>query len=266
MTTPPVSILMSVHNQAKTLPAAIDSILGQTLKEFEFIICDDASTDHTWETLCEYQKKDHRIQTFRNTCNLGLGASLNKCLKLAVGDYIARQDADDISDPRRLEKTLDYLWTSRAPYVGCGVSIFDDNGIWSQRIHPEEVTCHTIAQKNPFFHPTMVFRREVLEAVGGYRETKITRRTEDYDLVMRLAAKKIIGRNLQECLYYVYEPADAYSKHTLRTRWDEVRVRFSGLQEMRSPLWDYVYLCKPILMAIVPHKLLRQVKYLQWRR
>lgn len=265
MATPPVSILMSVCDHAKTLPAAIDSILGQTLEGFEFIICDDASTDHTWEVLCEYQAKDPRIKIFQNTSNLGLGASLNKCLGLAVGEYIARQDADDISDPRRLEKTLSYLRTSGAPYVGCGVYIFDDKGVWSQRIYPENVTRHTIAQKNPFFHPTMIFRQGALKAVNGYRETQITRRTEDYDLVMRLAAKGIIGKNLQEYLYYVYEPENAYSKHTFHTRWDEIRVRFNGLQEMRSPLWDYIYLCKPIIMSMVPHKLIRQVKYLQWR-
>lgn len=260
-----ISVLMSVYNSAKTLPAAIDSVLGQTLGEFEFIICDDASTDHTWEVLCGYREKDPRIKIFQNAGNLGLGASLNRCLELAEGEYIARQDADDVSCPERLEKTLSFLRTSGAPYVGCGVYIFDDNGVWSRRVHSQEVTRHTIARKNPFFHPTMIFRRGVLEAASGYRETKVTRRTEDYDLVMRLAAKGIIGKNLQECLYYVYEPEDAYSRHTLRTRWNEIRVRFSGLREMQAPPWDYIYLCKPAIMAVIPHKLLRQVKYLQWK-
>ncbi len=265
MKAPSISVLMSVHNGAQTLPAAIDSVLGQTFGDFELIICDDFSTDDTWKVLCDYKAKDPRILVFQNSRNMGLGASLNECLKLAKGTYIARQDADDISHPRRLEKTLAYLQLQNAPYVGCGVLVFDAHGVWSKRIHPEEITRHIIAQKNPFFHPTMIFRREVLEEVNGYRAAKETQRTEDYDLVMRLAAKGIIGNNLQEYLYCVYEPEAAYQRHTLRTRWYEVLVRFNGLRQMRAPFWDYIYLCKPVIMSMVPRKLLRWVKCFQWR-
>ncbi len=174
MKAPSISVLMSVHNGAQTLPAAIDSVLGQTFGDFELIICDDFSTDDTWKVLCDYKAKDPRILVFQNSRNVGLGASLNECLKLAKGTYIARQDADDISHPRRLEKTLAYLQLQNAPYVGCGVLVFDAHGVWSKRIHPEEITRHIIAQKNPFFHPTMIFRREVLEEVNGYRAAKET--------------------------------------------------------------------------------------------
>jgi len=256
---------MSVYNGAETLSLAVDSILKQTFTDFEFIICDDASTDSTWELLCKFQKEDPRISVFQNPQNLGLGESLNKCFEIARGEYIARQDADDISESYRLEKTLAYLLSQNAPYVGCGVSVFDDNGVWGRRLHPEKITRHIIAKKNPFFHPTMIFRREVLENVKGYRASKETRRIEDYDLVMRLAAKGIVGRNLQECLYNVYEPEVAYRRHTLQTRWYEILVRFRGLREMSSPPWDYVYLCKPVIMSMVPRRLLRKVKSLQWR-
>ena len=260
-----VSILMSVYNGEATLAAAMDSILSQTLKDFELIVCDDGSKDRTWEILCGCKERDSRVKLLQNEKNLGLGASLNRCLEVANGRYIARQDADDVSAPNRLERTLDYLRREGVPYAGCGVYVFDESGVWSRRMFPEHINRHIIAQKNPFFHPTMLFQREVLEQAGGYRVTPQTRRTEDYDLVMRLAAQGIIGQNLQEYLYYVNEPAQAYQRHTLKTRWYEVQVRLYGLRQMRSPLWDYIYVGKPVIMSMVPHKLLRRVKQLQWQ-
>lgn len=194
-----------------------------------------------------------------------MGASLNRCLKMAKGRYIARQDADDILDPKRLEKTLAYLQRENVPYAGCGVYVFDDSGVWSQRMFPEQIDKRIIARKNPFFHPTMLFKREVLEQAGGYRVSVETCRTEDYDLVMRLAGQNVIGQNLQEYLYYVNEPFQAYRRHTLKTRWYEVQVRLYGLRQMKSPLCDYVYVGKPIIMRMVPRRLLRYVKQLQWK-
>ena len=255
---------ISVYNGEATLERAITSVLNQTYQNIEFIVCDDASTDGTWNILKRFEATDSRIWCFQNDTNIGLGASLNRCLNIATAPYIARQDADDISDPDRLEKTMNFLISSKAPYVACGVRIFDDKGVWSYRQHPRFITKHIIAQKNPFFHPTMLFRRTVLDQVGGYSERAETRRTEDYDLVMRLAARGIIGENLQEILYSVYEPADAYLRHTKKTRWYEIRVRWNGLRMMNAPVRDYVYLLKPVIMGMVPRCCLKQVKRLQW--
>ena len=261
-----VSILMSVYNGASTLGKAIESILAQTFDDFEFIICDDASTDSSPAIIERYAAADARIRILCNEKNLGLGASLNRCLAIAQGEYIARQDADDISAPDRLERTLSYLKRTDCPYVGCGVLVFDESGIWNRRMFPEIITKHIIAQKNPFFHPTMIFKKDVIDCVGGYRVAPETRRTEDYDLVMRLAGRGIIGQNLQEYLYSVYEPMEAYSRHTLKTRWYELVVRVKGLRTMRAPLRDYIYLAKPIIMAVIPRMLIKTVKRLQWNK
>lgn len=260
-----VSVLMSVYNGAATVSAAIDSVLAQTYRDFEFIICDDASSDESWEILCAYKEREPRIRLIRNEQNCGLGASLNRCLSMAEGVYIARQDADDISEPERLERTLNYLQQNDLPYAACGVQVFDDNGIWNERIFPEHITKHIIARKNPFFHPTMVFKREVMELACGYRVTRYTRRTEDYDLVMRLAGKGVIGQNLQEYLYRVYEPVDAYGRHTAKTRWYEICTRVYGLRQMGAPVKDYIYLFKPVIMCLVPRPLIKWVKRVQWR-
>ena len=110
----------------------------------------------------------------------------------------------------------------------------------------------------------MMFKKSILEQVNGYRVAEETRRTEDYDLVMRLAAEGFIGQNLQEYLYYVYEPFDAYLRHTRKTRKYEIRTRWRGLRLMKSPIYDYVYLIKPIIMSLIPHKLYKKIKKLQW--
>jgi len=265
MDAPMISILMSVYNAAATLPAAMDSILTQTYQDFEFIICDDASSDDSGRILREYARRNGKIRLLENRRNLGLGASLNQCLAIARGRYIARQDADDRSHPERLERTLGYLLEHDLPYAACGVLVFDDSGVWNRRMFPEHITKHIIAQKNPFFHPTMLFKREVLALADGYRVVPYTRRTEDYDLVMRLAGRGVIGQNLQEYLYDVYEPSEAYARHTLRTRWYEVRVRLYGLKAMGVSLKDYIYLAKPVMMSMVPRRLLRILKRFQWR-
>ena len=261
-----VSVLMSVYNGAPTLEKAAASVLAQTYRDLELILCDDASTDDTWRIMQRIAAQDARVTVFQNKTNRGLGASLNGCLLRAGGEYIARQDADDVSDPDRIERTTDFLLSSGAPYAACGVRVFDDGGVWSTRQYPQKITKHIIAQKNPFFHPTMVFRRAVLEGVGGYSETPETRRTEDYDLVMRLAAEGVIGENLPEILYSVYEPKEAYLRHNAKTRLCEVLVRARGMRAMGSPASDYIYLVKPLIMACVPRGLMRSLKQLQWER
>lgn len=261
-----VSVLMSVYNGAPTLEKAAASVLAQTYRNLELILCDDASTDDTWRIMQRIAAQDARVTVFQNKTNRGLGASLNGCLSRAGGEYIARQDADDVSDPDRIERTMDFLLSSGAPYAACGVRVFDDAGVWSTRQYPQKITKHIIAQKNPFFHPTMVFRRAVLESVHGYSTSAETRRTEDYDLVMRLAARGEIGENLQAILYAVYEPQEAYLRHNAKTRMCEVRVRARGLRAMGSPASDYIYLVKPLIMACVPRGLMRSLKRLQWER
>ncbi len=104
---PRVTVLMSVYNGEKYLREAIDSILNQTFKDFEFLIIDDGSTDSSADIIRSYT--DFRIRLIQNEKNIGLTRSLNKGLKLAKGEYIARMDVDDISLPIRFEKQVSFL-------------------------------------------------------------------------------------------------------------------------------------------------------------
>lgn len=106
---PRVSVVMPVYNGKRHVLAAIESILGQTLVDFEFIIIDDASTDGTADLLAECARRDSRISVLRNETNLGLTPTLNRGLQAAGAPIIARMDSDDISAPERLERQVAFL-------------------------------------------------------------------------------------------------------------------------------------------------------------
>ena len=105
-----VSIIMGIYNCASTLSEAIDSILMQTFKDWELIMCDDGSIDNTYQIAKRYQKHvGRKIVLLKNDQNMGLNYTLNRCLAVASGEYIARMDGDDISLPTRLEKEVEFL-------------------------------------------------------------------------------------------------------------------------------------------------------------
>ena len=106
---PKVSVIMGTYNGEQTLDTAIQSICNQTFTDWEFIICDDCSTDRTWEIISQWEKKDSRIKGIRNSKNMKIAASSNRCIALAKGKYIAKMDDDDVSYPERLEKEVRFL-------------------------------------------------------------------------------------------------------------------------------------------------------------
>ena len=107
-----VSVLMSCYNSQKTLKDSINSVLTQTYKNFEFLIIDDDSSDDTLKILKDFENIDERIKVYKNSRNIGLTKSLNILINKSVGKYIARQDADDISKPERLDVQYNYLRNS----------------------------------------------------------------------------------------------------------------------------------------------------------
>ncbi|MBN2457260.1 MAG: glycosyltransferase family 2 protein, partial [Sedimentisphaerales bacterium] len=121
---------MSVHNGESYTNEAINSILGQTLTDWEFLIVNDGSTDGTKTILKQYASDDSRIKILTNPKNIGLTKSLNLAIRQAKAEFIARQDADDISAPSRLEKQLIYMKTHPTIAVlGCLDSSFNEDGI-----------------------------------------------------------------------------------------------------------------------------------------
>ncbi len=256
---PVVSILMGIYNtpDPRILQKAVESIRRQTLTDWEWIICDDGSTDTTCETIQTLIRGDDRIRLIRNDINKGLAASLNHCLKYAEGKYIARMDADDGCDSHRLEKQVKFL-DEHPEYhlVGSAAKLFDEGGVWGQRRMPELPGKRDFLWGSPFIHPTITIRREALLQVNGYRVAKETRRTEDYDLFMRLYEKGYQGYNLQEELYCFREDKTARKRKKYRYRMDEARVRWKGFRRMGLMPGGLVYVIKPLIVGLIPYPVL----------
>jgi len=198
MQKPIISVIMAVHNGEEYLKSSIDSVLTQTYRNFEFIIIDDASTDLTPVILRKYSKKDRRIKIITNPKNVGLTKSLNKGIKIARGEFMARQDADDISLPSRFEKQINYLDShENVVLLGTSAYIIDkDNTIITKIVPPQsdEKIRKRLYSQNCIFHGSIMFRRKV----GAYREN--FRFSQDYDLYLRaLEIGKI--ETLPEALY-----------------------------------------------------------------
>ena len=259
-----ISVIMGIYNMANKkefMKLAIESILNQTYKNFEFIICEDGSSDKTYELLKEFCKKDKRIILLKNNKNRGLAYSLNHCLSIAKGKYIARMDADDISMPSRLEKQIKFL-DGHLEYamVGCNLLFINDKGIWGKRILAEKPTKKSFLFTSPFCHPAIVMRKEVLDKVNNYKVEKITRRAEDYDLFMRIYANGYKGYNLQEFLYQFREDNDAFKRRAYKYRLDEVQVRYKGFKALGLMPKGFLYVIKPLIIGLIPQKLLANLR------
>ena len=248
-------------NKESIVKLAIDSILNQTYKDFEFIICDDGSNDGTYEMVKNLIKKDNRVILIRNEENKGLAYSLNHCLSIAKGKYIARMDADDISMPDRLEKQIGFL-NEHLEYamVGCNLLLINDKGIWGKRILVKEPTKKSFLFTSPYCHPAIVMRKEVLDKVNNYKVEKITRRAEDYDLFMRIYANGYKGYNMQEFLYQFREDNDAYKRRAYKYRWDEVQVRYRGFKALDLMPNGLIYVIKPLIVGLIPQKILVKLR------
>lgn len=198
MATPKVSIIMSVYNGESYLSEAIESILNQTLSNYEFIIINDGSTDYTGEILREYKHK--KIILIENHKNIGLTKSLNKGLSIAKGEYIARMDADDISLPDRLEKQAAFLdGNEHIKIIGCW---FDEIDIHGQKIRTNKAKTSTVLIRwrllfgNAFGHSTIMFRKN---GHGSPLYDESFKYGQDYELWSRLCWKWN-GANIPEVL------------------------------------------------------------------
>jgi glycosyltransferase involved in cell wall biosynthesis len=167
-----VSVLMSVYNDEFHVGKAVESILDQTFSDFEFIIINDGSTDRTKEIIESF--RDSRI-TLISRENKGLTESLNEGIRLSRGQYIARQDADDVSLPERLAKQIEFLDSHQdVVLVGTSITLIDEDG---RRLrdytYPSEhsTLCRWLyAVVNPLPHSTIMFRRDAVLSLGGYDE------------------------------------------------------------------------------------------------
>ncbi len=263
-----VSVIMGVYNCNDTdgLYKSVDSIIKQTYTDWEFIICNDGSTDNTLATLREIEKLDERIKVLTYENNRGLAYALNTCLKEAKGIYIARMDDDDISRPDRLEKQIEFLdKNGNIAFVGSIANVFNKDGIWGVLKMPEYPGKEDFLWNIPFIHPSMVLRKEALEETGGYNVESVNRRCEDYTLVMEMYSKGYRGYNFQEPLIdYRIDNGDKKYR-PMKDRFHEAIVRYRGYKINGMLLKGIPYIVKPIIVGMIPQTVFRKIKKLQYK-
>lgn len=192
-----VSVLLSVWNGAATVARAVESIQAQTFTEWELIAVDDGSSDATAEILEAFARNDRRIHLLRNEANRGQAASLNGAFRVSRGELIARLDADDTALPDRFAAQVEFLAAHpEVAILGGGAELVDRGGrpLRVQKPRTQHaVLVAEIYERNPFIHPAVMMRREVLEQLGGYDES--FSRAQDYDLWLR-AYRRFVFANL----------------------------------------------------------------------
>jgi glycosyltransferase involved in cell wall biosynthesis len=203
---PQISVVMPVHNALPFLDESIRSILEQTLKDFEFVILDDASTDGSTQLLREWALRDARIQLHESQKRLGLSGSSNAVVSKAQAAIVARMDADDVAHPDRLRRQLNII--ERRPDIAVIGTLCNGIDASGRVVRPRD-RWRLVRRSSyiPFPHGSAMFRREAFDAVGGYNEKAV--RAEDQDLFSRMAAK---GRvvTLPDILYsYRYHSSNA---------------------------------------------------------
>ena len=250
---PKVSVIMGVYNGERTVSEAIDSIINQTFTDWEFIICDDASTDSTLSILNEYKECfPDKFIILHNENNLMLSGSLNRCLDVARGEYIARMDDDDISLPDRFEKEVSVLNSTDFDVVGSMVQFFDSDGLGEIINKIEYPDIYDLPKGNPFFHPTIMMRKSAFDKLGGYTTAEHTRRMEDVDLWYRFYSMGFKGYNIQEVLLNYRLDKNALKKRKLKYSLDASKIVFYGVKMLNLPAKYYIYSLKPIVSYILP--------------
>lgn len=255
---PTISIIMAVYNFQDTVAEAIDSILDQTFQDFEFIICDDCSSDNTYHIVCEYaERHPDKIVVLRNERNSKLAYSLNQCLQHVRGKYVARMDGDDVSVPERLQKQYDFLKANPGyDLVGTGIALFDEQGDWGRLVKKRIPQRKELLRGPCFNHATIMIKKSAYDRVGFYTDLPRTLRCEDVDLWFKFFAAGFQGYNMPDLLYRVRTNANEMKRRTLSSRLNGIRTMVAGYRLLKFPWPCYFCLMKQIIAVLVPSRVM----------
>lgn len=245
---------MGIYNCGSTLSDAIESILHQTYEDWELIMCDDGSTDNTYKIADEYRLMyPEKIILIKNENNLGLNRTLNNCLAVASGDYIARMDGDDLSKPNRFEVEIEYLINHPdIAIVSTPMEYFDENGVFAIGKGGYTPEKKHFPKGSPICHAPCMVRKEAYLAVGGYSVEKRLLRVEDYHLWIKMYAKGYKAYILPMPLYMMRDDKDAYKRRTLRNYINVSYCSRLAVKMLHLPFYYYIYSIKPIITWIAP--------------
>lgn len=195
-----VSVIMSVHNDERTVEKSIESILEQDYENLELLLIDDGSSDKTYEICKKYLNSNKNFKLYQNEHNIGLTKSLNILVKKAEGYFIARQDADDISATSRIRKQLHFMKKYNLDASTTRAFVMNTKKITPSKSYylPKEFVMRI---KNPFIHGTLVVKKEILNKVGLYNEKFYY--SQDYKLMRDFIDNGYQLKILKEPLYFL---------------------------------------------------------------
>lgn len=237
--TPLISVMMSVYNAERYVAEAIQSILGQTEGRFEFLIVNDGSRDASGSIIDRYAAQDSRIRAIHQE-NRGLIASLNRMLDEARAPLVARMDSDDVSRPERFAVQL--AWMQAHPDIavlGTNTDELDADGAFfpCSDFHPENPADirERLMAASAMCHPSVMMRRDVIRALGGYRAA--FRHCEDYDLWLRVSERHDLYNLPDRLFLYRRSPDQVSEKHILVQAIGAACARYAA-QQRRAGLPD----------------------------
>ena len=252
---PVISIIMGIYNCAETLKEAVSCIINQSFTDWELIMCDDGSTDQTYRVALEIKNNhpERKIIVLQNDKNRGLNYTLNKCLKQAKGDYIARMDGDDLCSPERFEEELKVFDSEpNISIVSTDMEFFDESGVWGRCCQLEYPQKEDFLHVNPFCHAPCMVKREAYLAVGGYPEDKRLLRVEDFHLWVKMYAAGYRGKNINKPLYQMRDDQNAYKRRKFKYRLNAAYANSVMIKEFDFPFWMNYLAVIPIVKGLVP--------------
>ena len=277
---PIVSVIMPTYNGEKYIGSAIDSILCQSLSDWELIVVDDCSNDATLSILREIE--DARLRVIHNERNEGIANSLNRAVAVAVGKYVAFQDHDDVSLPDRLRIQCQFLEENpEVGMVGSSCRIIDESG---NLVRDALVRCNDAELRwcliwyNPFFHTTLMARRSAITKIGGYSPDPNYRFSEDYEMMSRLAMSYPVANLPQPLACWRTHAESASERNTMRQLCSGANISIRNVTDLwwrvgaqasnetaanaYQAMWSFQFPLRPGQEPASQEQILRAAKYL----
>lgn len=255
---PLVSVALGTYNGSKWIQRAVDSILNQTYKNIEVIICDDSSTDNTYQLLIDLYGKDDRVKVIKNERNSGLNITLNNCIEHSSGEFIARMDDDDYSHPDRIEKQMNFLVKHQEySIVSSSINYFDEDGIWGSAVKPGERSKINVFLGHSFCHPSVVMRKSDLLAVGMYSTDKLNQRGQDYDLWCKFYNLGYKGYCLPDILFDYYESKESVKRRKFKFRLNQAIKTHKWRKKLNLPLKYEYFPLMNLVKCFIPQGIIR---------
>lgn len=250
---PKISVIMGIYNCAPYLQEALDSLYAQTFQDFEIILCEDGSSDNTYQIAKENQRQHSNIVLLKNPHNMGLNQTLNKCLAVARGQYIARMDGDDLSLPERFETESRFLDEHQEyAIVSTPMEYFDEKGTFKIGKGRGEVKPEDFLHGSPICHAPCMVRKEAYDKVDGYSVSPKLLRVEDYNLWFKMYAAGFKAYILEKPFYRMRDDLNATKRRTWRNYLNEHYVMRTGFNSLGFPWYDQIYSLRPLIISILP--------------